>query len=247
MTQTTTMVLEGIQENPQGKKSAADERLENYQRAINRILRGPVDAEIDPQDWYRIKETQSLLQVRLEEMGMRLVVIDTDRVCYLTNLNQGDGQEEGFSPFRPSTLSRQASILVLLLLQRYLQSEAEIDKRLRIFTVDEMASALLVYEDTTAVDITTQMQKKTKQQLKTLEDLKLIRSNESTKLRNEDLLYEVRPLIKYFADQHRINDLRQALENYLRTGTKAGKTDADDPDSAQNPGEQEDQQNALDF
>lgn len=244
MTDTTSLVLDGIQPNPENQKAAADERLENYQRAMNRILRGPIDAEIDPQDWHRIKQVQSLLQVRLEEMGMSLTVVDSDQVCYLSNLVQMDGAEEGFSPFRPSTLSRQTSILLLLVLQKYLQSEGEIDKNLRMFTVDEMANALLVYEDTTATDITSQMQKKTKQKLKELEDMRLIRSNETTRLKTEELIYEARPLVKYFADQQRINNLKDVLEQYQRSGSR--KTIANDETDGSND-QSSDEQNTLGF
>lgn len=243
MNEILNYALDGIAQNPADYQDPLAQKADTYQRAINRILRSPIDGEFEPQDWQRVKAVQSLLEARLQEMGMRLVVVDSDRVCFLTNLTNSEEDEQTYNPFRSTNLSRTSSILLLIALQKYLQSEGEIEPGLRRFRFDDIAAAMLPYENVLAVEITRQFQSKVRQSLKELEQLKILRSNEHTRARGEETVYEVRPLIRHLADHQKISDLRLALNNYLNAQVR----DDSELDRTANETQEPDQQGSLDI
>lgn len=228
--------LEGFEQARQSFEETQALKSELYKRTINRVLKGPIDGELEPLEWQRLKECESLVLVRLEEMGIRLVVNDSDRVCYLTNLQSATDDDAEFVAFRSSQLSRTSSIIFLLCLQKYLESEEGLDSNLRRFTLDEMVEALFAFEDSGASDVDRKFQQKIRQSLKDLEQFKLIRGSEIIKGKQEEVVYEVRPLIKFFQSELGLRELRNTIGNYLRsnhTPTHSSEDDQKDDSQAQ--------------
>ena len=145
--------------------------------------------------------------------------------------NFGSGSVPSISTSNPAS-----SIIFLLCLQKYLESEEGLDSNLRRFTLDEMVEALFAFEGSGASDVDRKFQQKIRQSLKDLEQFKLIRGSEIIKGKQEEVVYEVRPLIKFFQSELGLRELRNTIGNYLRsnhTPTDSSEEDQKDDSQAQ--------------
>lgn len=178
-------------------------------RALCQLLVGPsIDAQRHPQLWQVVEREAEVLQARLSELFLELVL---DRELRVAFTRQADtGELDAPILLRSSPLTFVDSVLLLALRQRL--SEADAQGQRAVIEVEELQELLAVYQRVSATDRAGFHRRV----LASIEKMK--KNSVLQKLRGSETRYEIAPTLKLLFSADEVHALLQVYRARLAGG-----------------------------
>ena len=186
----------------------SEEEKNNYSfsKILINLMKGIVYREDDVNIWNFLEDNESKVSEHFKIIGLRLIVDKSRGYAYLKQIIFNPEEEQLPRLIRKQPLSRQVSILIVVLRQIVIEKENSGSDDRIIVSFDDIADKYRAFYPNSNDD-----EKKfftnLKSYLKKVIDLDFIRE-----LKSEDDLYEIKPIIVSFVDMEWLNDLKSRLE-----------------------------------
>ena len=178
----------------------------NFSKILINLMKGIVYREDDVNIWNYLEDNESQVSEHFKIIGLRLIVDKSRGYAYLKQIIFNQEEEQLPRLIRKQPLSRQVSILIVVLRQIVIEKENSGSDDRIIVSFDDIADKYRAFYPNSNDD-EKKFYKDLKSYLKKVIDLDFIRE-----LKSEDDLYEIKPIIVSFVDMEWLNDLKSRLE-----------------------------------
>ncbi len=186
----------------------SEEEKNNYSfsKILINLMKGIVYREDDVNIWNFLEDNESKVSEYFKIIGLRLIIDKSRGYAYLKQIIFNPEEEQLPRLIKKQPLSRQISILIVVLRQIVIEKENSGSDDRIIVSFDDIADKYRAFYPNSNDD-----EKKfftnLKSYLKKVIDLDFIRE-----LKSEDDLYEIKPIIVSFVGMEWLNDLKSRLE-----------------------------------
>ena len=178
----------------------------NFSKILINLMKGIVYREDDVNIWNYLEDNESQVSEHFKIIGLRLIVDKSRGYAYLKQIIFNQEEEQLPRLIRKQPLSRQVSILIVVLRQIVIEKENSGSDDRIIVSFDDIADKYRAFYPN-STDDEKKLFTNLKSYLKKVIDLDFIRE-----LKSEDDLYEIKPIIVSFVDMEWLNDLKSRLE-----------------------------------
>jgi hypothetical protein len=190
----------------------SEEEKNNYSfsKILINLMKGIVYREDDVNIWNYLEDNESQVSEHFKIIGLRLIVDKSRGYAYLKQIIFNQEEEQLPRLIRKQPLSRQVSILIVVLRQIVIEKENSGSDDRIIVSFDDIADKYRAFYPNSNDD-----EKKfftnLKSYLKKVIDLDFIRE-----LKSEEDNYEIKPIIVSFVDMDWLNNFKDRLTEELR-------------------------------
>lgn len=182
----------------------------NFSKILINLMKGIVYREDDVNIWNFLEDNESQVSEHFKIIGLRLIVDKSRGYAYLKQIIFNQEEEQLPRLIRKQPLSRQVSILIVVLRQIVIEKENSGSDDRIIVSFDDIADKYRAFYPNSNDD-EKKFYKDLKSYLKKVIDLDFIRE-----LKSEEDNYEIKPIIVSFVDMDWLNNFKDRLTEELR-------------------------------
>ena len=182
----------------------------NFSKILINLMKGIVYREDDVNIWNFLEDNESQVSEHFKIIGLRLIVDKSRGYAYLKQIIFNQEEEQLPRLIRKQPLSRQVSILIVVLRQIVIEKENSGSDDRIIVSFDDIADKYRAFYPNSNDD-EKKFYKVLKSYLKKVIDLDFIRE-----LKSEEDNYEIKPIIVSFVDMDWLNNFKDRLTEELR-------------------------------
>ena len=182
----------------------------NFSKILINLMKGIVYREDDINIWNYLEDNESQVSEHFKIIGLRLIVDKSRGYAYLKQIIFNPEEEQLPRLIRKQPLSRQVSILIVVLRQIVIEKENSGSDDRIIVSFDDIADKYRAFYPNSNDD-EKKFYKDLKSYLKKVIDLDFIRE-----LKSEEDNYEIKPIIVSFVDIDWLNNFKDRLTEELR-------------------------------
>ena len=182
----------------------------NFSKILINLMKGIVYREDDVNIWNYLEDNESQVSEHFKIIGLRLIVDKSRGYAYLKQIIFNQEEEQLPRLIRKQPLSRQVSILIVVLRQIVIEKENSGSDDRIIVSFDDIADKYRAFYPNSNDD-EKKFYKDLKSYLKKVIDLDFIRE-----LKSEEDNYEIKPIIVSFVDMDWLNNFKDRLTEELR-------------------------------
>lgn len=178
----------------------------NFSKILINLMKGIVYREDDVNIWNYLEDNESRVSEHFKIIGLRLIVDKSRGYAYLKQIIFNQEEEQLPRLIRKQPLSRQVSILIVVLRQIVIEKENSGSDDRIIVSFDDIADKYRAFYPNSNDD-EKRFYTNLKSYLKKVVELDFIRE-----LKSEEDNYEIKPIIVSFVDMEWLNNLKNRLE-----------------------------------
>ena len=178
----------------------------NFSKILINLMKGIVYREDDVNIWNYLEDNESRVSEHFKIIGLRLIVDKSRGYAYLKQIIFNSEEEQLPRLIRKQPLSRQVSILIVVLRQIVIEKENSGSDDRIIVSFDDIADKYRAFYPNSNDD-EKRFYTNLKSYLKKVVELDFIRE-----LKSEEDNYEIKPIIVSFVDMEWLNNLKNRLE-----------------------------------
>ncbi len=182
----------------------------NFSKILINLMKGIVYREDDVNIWNYLEDNESQVSEHFKIIGLRLIIDKSRGYAYLKQILFNLEEEQLPRLIRKQPLSRQVSILIVVLRQIVIEKENSGSDDRIIVSFDDIADKYRAFYPNSNDD-EKKFYKDLKSYLKKVIDLDFIRE-----LKSEEDNYEIKPIIVSFVDMDWLNNFKDRLTDELR-------------------------------
>ena len=182
----------------------------NFSKILINLMKGIVYREDDVNIWNFLEDNESQVSEHFKIIGLRLIVDKSRGYAYLKQIIFNQEEEQLPRLIRKQPLSRQVSILIVVLRLIVIEKENSGSDDRIIVSFDDIADKYRAFYPNSNDD-EKKFYKDLKSYLKKVIDLDFIRE-----LKSEEDNYEIKPIIVSFVDMDWLNNFKDRLTEELR-------------------------------
>ena len=178
----------------------------NFSKILINLIKGIVYREDDVNIWNYLEDNESRVSEHFKIIGLRLIIDKSRGYAYLKQIIFNPEEEQLPRLIRKQPLSRQVSILIVVLRQIVIEKENSGSDDRIIVSFDDIADKYRAFYPNSNDD-EKRFYTNLKSYLKKVVELDFIRE-----LKSEEDNYEIKPIIVSFVDMEWLNNLKNRLE-----------------------------------
>ncbi len=178
----------------------------NFSKILINLMKGIVYREDDVNIWNYLEDNESRVSDHFKIIGLQLIVDKSRGYAYLKQIIFNPEEEQLPRLIRKQPLSRQVSILIVVLRQIVIEKENSGSDDRIIVSFDDIADKYRAFYPNSNDD-EKRFYTNLKSYLKKVVELDFIRE-----LKSEEDNYEIKPIIVSFVDMEWLNNLKNILE-----------------------------------
>jgi len=179
----------------------------NAKAAIILLLKGILYKKEREREFFELINSYGEISDYLENIGLKVVIDESDGYAYLKNIEYEDEQEALPKLISQRELSFKVSLLCVLLREKIAEFEMQSDNEIAVVSKDDIIQKMALFLENEFNEI--KIKKEIEATIKKVEELGFLK-----KIKEKDELYEIKPSIKAFIDAQWLDEFDKRLQEY---------------------------------